>query len=160
MENIIHTIFLVIHVLGASLVFGVIFVSVIIELKKINSDQMLLLTELIWKIANIGLGLQLLTGGYLLGTEWKEFITNPYFWIKMVLFVIGGVVVGSMNKRKYLQLKTGESEERENIKGALLGLVLFILIITCGVIIAEHTGEDEMIDESSNLTQEVFSNLI
>lgn len=121
MEETLHTIVLILHVIGATLIIGVAFVTFIIELKRYTSKQILEMLELIWKINGLALGLQLLTGFYLAYSEWDEVGHSSYFWIKMALFFGVGSVVGIINKRRFEKLKKNQKETGRGTTWALIG---------------------------------------
>lgn len=134
--NGLHTTILVLHVLGATIIIGIAFVTFIIELKKFNSSQILNLTELIWKIAGPTLGVQLLTGLYLASSEWDSIGKSLLFWIKMFLFFVVGSIVGIVNKRRFERMKKNP-DQGHSISWALIGLLAFLAVATLGVLIAE-----------------------
>jgi hypothetical protein len=139
-EDTIHTIILILHVFGATCIIGGAFVTFIIEVKKIASKQVLELVEYIWKIVGIAFGVQLITGLYLAGSEWNKISPLPYFWIKMVLFLGIGGMVGFINQRHLKAIKQGKEKPGEGTKWALLGLLTFLIITALGVVIAENAA--------------------
>lgn len=135
-----HTAVLILHVLGAAIIIGVAFVTLIIELKKyLSSKQMMALIEFIWKIAGAALGVQILTGLYLAGSEWDKIGKIPYFWIKMVLFFVLGIVVGIVNQRRFKKLQAGKADTG-GTKWSLIGLLTFGTIAALGVMITESSA--------------------
>lgn len=137
MEEILHTIVLILHVVGASLIIGVAFVTFIVEIKKYASKQVLELVELIWKIAGVGMGVQLLTGLYLAASEWETIGKMQYFWVKMFLFFIVGGTVRVINRRQFKEIQGDQKKRTTNISLALIGLLVFMVIAILGVLIAE-----------------------
>src|SRR5258708_2120678 len=121
MQETLHTAILVLHVLGATIIIGVAFVTLIIEIKKYTSKQILTLTEFIWKIAGIALGIQMLTGFYLAWSEWDKISKIPYFGIKMFLFFVVGTVVGIVNRNRFKKLQEGTEKETSGIRWSLIG---------------------------------------
>ena len=136
MSESLHTAVLVLHVLGATIIVGIAFVTFIIEVKKFTSSQVLTLTELIWRIAGIVLGVQLLTGLYLAYSEWDQIGKSPLFWIKMFLFFVVGGSVGLINKRHFDAMKKNKNTSG-GMRGAVIGLLTFLTVATLGVLIAE-----------------------
>ena len=112
MEDVLHISVLIAHVLGAAIIVGVSFVTLIIELKNYTTDKVLELTEYIWKITGTILGIQILTGLYLAITQWDQIGSSPYFWTKMVLIVVGGFVVGPVNRNRLKQMKEAKKNKK------------------------------------------------
>ncbi len=138
MDEALHTAVLILHVIGAMVVTGVAFVTLIVEIKKYTSKQVLELIELIWKVVSIALGVQLLTGVYLAVSEWDTIGKSPYFWIKMVLFFVVGTLVGVINRRRFKEMKKENSDGGTGgVTWALIGLLTFVAIAALGVLIAE-----------------------
>ena len=136
MSDILHTIILIIHVLGACAIIGISFVSLLIQLKPPVTADYLKLLERIWKIAGIALGLQLVTGIYLALSEWDTVGVNPLFWVKMVLFFVAGGIIGSVSRKQFNKLQSG-AEAAADTKLAWIGLITFALVAAIGVIIVE-----------------------
>lgn len=139
-DNPLHTIVLMTHVLSATILVGVAFVSFIIELKKFTTKETLTLTELIWKVAGPLMGLQILTGIYLAGSEWDKIGSQPYFWIKMVLFFGIGGLVGFINNRRFKLLKDGKQKDWGQTPWGLIGLLTFLTVAALGVLLAENAA--------------------
>jgi hypothetical protein len=133
----VHTIILIIHVLGAALIIGVAFVSLVIELKLGVDEQFAKLLKIIWKAASAALGIQLLTGIYLAATDWEHVGSNPLFWVKMFLYFIVGTAIGIVNRKRLAKIKAGDLQAAKNHSGAWAGFLVFILVASIGVIMAE-----------------------
>lgn len=140
MEEVLHNSALILHVLGAALILGVAFVTLVIELKKYSSDQIISLTGIVWKIAGIAINLQILTGFYLAWREWDKVGNNPYFWLKLFFFFVIGTIVGTINRRRFHQLKEGKVDN-SGVRWAVIGLLTFVLIATLGVLLTESASE-------------------
>lgn len=138
--EILHTIFLIFHVLGATIIVGVAFVTAVIEIKKFNSTQMAMLREILWTITGITLLVQIITGFYLAGSEWSKISVIPYFWIKMfLLFVIGGIV-GFINHKRLKEFQEGKGQDESRTRWIVVSCLLFATIAALGVIIAENAS--------------------
>lgn len=136
MSEALHTTVLVIHVLGATLIIGTAFATSIIELKKYSSQETLKLTEFMWKLAGPTMGIQLITGFYLAGSEWGEIRKVSFFWIKMFLFFVVGGMVGYINKKRFASMKKGQKQVG-SVNWTIIGLLTFMSIAALGVLIAE-----------------------
>lgn len=143
MQDIIHLIALVLHVLGATVIVGASFGSLIIFAKKeIPRERLLLLGE-IWKIAGPAIGLQLITGIILAGLEWDSFSHNPLFWTKMALFVLSGVMGGKTlgeKMKKALASKSSTLTIEGSKRLAWNSFIIYAAIVTIGVLLAELQG--------------------
>ncbi len=136
----LHTAILILHVIGATIIIGVSFVTLVIEIKKYHSSETLQLLELIWKITGAAFGVQLLTGLYLAGSEWDKIGKIHYFWIKMFLFFVVGSVVGVINRRQFEQMKKSKGTYTRSTNWAWIGFLTFVTIAAFGVLIAESAA--------------------
>ncbi len=141
MSDFLHTVVLVIHVIGAAIIIGSSFVSVIVFIGKgsIPLDNVKLLNRL-WKIVGPILGIQLLSGLYLGISEWSEIGKSPLFWLKLILFIVTGVVGRALlgKRLEELQKKGMSTTGQTGIKKwTWIVLSLFVLIAILGVILAE-----------------------
>jgi uncharacterized membrane protein len=93
---------LIAHFLGLAMVVGtslanLIFDSVIKKMDKIESFKFKLNTFSLLKLNHIGLGLLILSGGYLMTPYWKVLSTMPMLIIKLTLVVILIIQVGILS---------------------------------------------------------------
>ena len=133
----IHTAVLIIHVLGAAIIVGISFVTVLIELKtSLTNKQIMSLTEFLWKVATRTLGVQVLTGLYLAISEWDQIGKNHFFWTKMIVFIVLGAIVGGFNHRRFKKLKAGEPDTYGR-KWSTIGFLTFATVAALGVLLAE-----------------------
>lgn len=136
----LHTTVLILHVLGATVIIGISFVTLVIELKKYSSHEILVITEFIWKINGILLFVQVVTGLYLAGSEWDKISKIHYFWAKMFLFFVIGTFIGIISRRRLKRMKEGKKDIRGGSNWAVVGFLTFLLIATLGVLIAESAA--------------------
>lgn len=139
MDTAFHIIIMILHVLGATLIVGASFASLIILLpSQLKSADVKLLNR-IWKIISPLIGLQILTGIILAAGEWSEFGSSWLFWLKLVLLVIDGLFFGRVASQKVAQLvASGEKTIPNNLsKLAWVSFIIFITITTLGVLLVE-----------------------
>ncbi len=135
-----HTFILIIHVLGAALIIGVAFSSLVIQLRKPSPENMKMV-EALFKTIQIVFVTQLLSGLYLGWSEYDEFKGNPLLWIKFLLFVGVAIVAGVILRREKQKAKASGSDIiGPNIAWAWVSLLIVLLIATFGVMLAESVG--------------------
>lgn len=138
--ELLNILILVIHVLGAAIVIGSIFVSVLILFMEPIPRPNLELIARMWTIVSKVIGIQILTGIYLAGIEWDSFRHNPFLWIKLVLLTIDGVVggraVGPLVKQALATDKPLVSLPGARPR-AVIALLIFLLMATLGVLMVE-----------------------
>jgi uncharacterized membrane protein len=140
MSETIHLIILIAHVLGATIIVGGVFASLLILIKeKIAKDNLKFVSHL-WRILAPAIGLQLVTGLLLAANEWNEYGKNPYFWAKIILLVVDGFYGGKVLGER-INMELSKDKKTYVIPGAKriiwFSFLLFALIATLGVILAE-----------------------
>ena len=138
--EVLHTIVLILHIIGATLVVGASFVSLIVLFPKRVPLERLKVLKNVWSIAGPIMGIQLLTGLYLGISEWDEIGKNHLFWVKLILFIALGVISGRvLNKKLSSSLKkAADPVDMVGVKKwALASFIIFLLIVIFGVILAE-----------------------
>lgn len=146
MQDTFHLAFLVLHVLGAAVIIGGVFASLLILIKDRIPRENLEHVRYLWKFLTPAIGIQILTGILLAAGEWDEFGKSPLFWTKMVLLVVdgffGGKVLGKMIKKELLK---DDKQKELRIPGARriiwFSFLTFMLIATLGVMLAESHAE-------------------
>ena len=140
MLEVLHTVVLSLHVLGAAVIVGGIFASLLILVKDRFTKDNLKFLQFLWKFMTPSIGLQILTGIYLASSEWEEFGKNPLLWAKIGLLVVDGFLGGKVLQAKIEAASSKHNKEVE-ISGAKrliwLSLIIFITISTLGVFLAE-----------------------
>ncbi len=136
----LHTIVLILHVLGATVIIGIAFVSLIIQLRPPITHDLVILLDRIWKIAGITIGIQVLTGLYLAMSEWDKVSANPLFWVKIVLVFVVGLTIGLVSRSKFARMKDSDKPIAGDIRLAWLGLLVFAVVASIGVILVEAAG--------------------
>ena len=130
---------MILHVLGATLIVGSSFISVLILLPAKLERANVQLLDRIWKFVGPLIGLQILTGIILAAGEWSEFSSNWLFWFKLGLLVIDGLFFGHVASQKTAQILDSEEKNIPNNLSRLawVSFIIFITIATIGVIITE-----------------------
>src|SRR3989338_2630661 len=107
MSEILHLTAIIFHVLGAAVIIGGVFASLLILIKEKVSKDNLEYLRYLWKFLTPAIGFQILTGIYLAAKEWDEFGNNPFFWSKIGLLVVDGFLGGRVlcEKIKSINLK-------------------------------------------------------
>ncbi|MBI5127312.1 hypothetical protein HZA76_02545 [Candidatus Roizmanbacteria bacterium] len=140
MNEIIHTVVLILHVLGTSIIIGGLFASLLILVKEKIAQENLEYLKVLWKFLTLAIGVQIITGIYMVVVEWSEFGKNPLLWLKVGLLVVdgffGGKTLGDRikaitEKDRYITI----SNSRRLI---WISLLIFVTIATLGVFLAEN----------------------
>ena len=134
------TFLLILHVIGAGTIIGVIMIALVLSFKKTIPTHLATSLPFIFMFGTIASIWQLLTGiGLYLG-EPEEFKDSRVFWVKLIAYVISGVIASTVIKRKLKGLSTATMPVQRNA-GFTFWIVLFSLIIltivACGVILVE-----------------------
>lgn len=140
MENPFHLFILVLHALGAMVIVGSSFVSVLMLSGRRTPLANLKLMDRIWMILGPVIGLQILTGLYLMINEWDEFGHNYWLWLKIILLVADGLVSGVAIRRQLQTMLSRPSESEIDpqplrARGRLSFMIL-LTIATIGVLLA------------------------
>ena len=138
--EILHTIILVLHVLGATFIVGSLFVAVFILSKNPVPRANAELLDKILKLVHWAIGIQILTGIYLMGSEWSDFRGNWMLWLKIGLLTLDGLVGGriiGVRLTEALKSQKGDVDLHESSRLAWLALVIFLTITTLGVLVVE-----------------------
>ncbi|HLB95375.1 MAG TPA: hypothetical protein VJK26_00525 [Patescibacteria group bacterium] len=135
-----HTIALSLHIIGAGLMLGVVFFSLVIAFRKTFDPTRLGIFKTIRTFGTVAAIWQILTGLYLYFGEAEEFRESRIFWFKMGLFVLDGIlavlIIGRQIKRAEAQQK-GELNLSQLPYWGLVSLVIIITVIVLGVFLTE-----------------------
>jgi len=135
-----HLFVLILHVLGAAVLFGVVIIGLILIFSGTISKDKLAIFKSIRYLGPISAGWLLLTGLYLYFSEPENFRDSKLFWAKISLFVIDGLIATFLVERKLAQ-----SEAQQDTKiitsgkvglWIVVNLLILTSIITIGVILA------------------------
>lgn len=136
----LHTIVMVLHVIGAGLMFGVVFFAFLIVLEKNLDQSRLAVLKKIYVYGTVAAIWQAVTGVILYFQEDGEFKDSKIFWVKIGLFLLDGIVAVGIIDRK---IKMIESQSKGNVDlkntylWNLFSLLIIISIITLGVFLTE-----------------------
>lgn len=140
MLEALHIIVLSLHVLGAAIIIGGVFASLLILVKDRIPRDSLEFVQYLWKFLTPAIGAQILTGIYLASRDWNDFGGNPIFWIKMGLLVVDGFFGGRILGEKIKDSLSKKTKDTK-IPGAKLiiwkSFLTFLIIATLGVFLAE-----------------------
>ena len=87
-----HTLFLILHIIGAGVIIGVVVFSILLNIKEGVSQERLKIFQMVRLVGTIAAGWLLATGLVLYFQEAEELKGNILFWIKMGLFVLDGII--------------------------------------------------------------------
>lgn len=127
---------LILHVLGAGLIIGIIFFSVILTFRPHLPPEKLSMLRWIGRFGMAASIWQLLTGIYLTSTEWSEFRDSRLFWVKMGLYVLEGIIAGLLIERR-VKHASQENTGRGFGLTFLLWSVIILGIVIIGVLLVE-----------------------
>lgn len=136
-----HTIILALHVIGSGLMFGVVFFSFMIVMKKVIDPSKLALLKNIYVFGTVGAIWQVITGLILYFQEPDEFKTSNIFWIKMGLFVLDGIIALAIIDRRIKSATSPQTKDDVNFMNtylwSLLSLLIILSVVTLGVFLVE-----------------------
>lgn len=135
-----HLLFLILHVVGAAVLFAVVIGGIILAFSGPITKEKIAVFKPLRYVGPIAAGWVLLTGLYLYFSEASEFQSNKLFWVKIGLFVLDGIVAVFLVDRK-IALSEGKQDPQLIAKHkvgiwVLVNLLILTSIITIGVIIA------------------------
>lgn len=135
-----HTIVLALHVIGASMMFGVVLFAFVVTFKKTLDPSKLSVLKNFYLFGTVGAIWQVATGVILYLQEGGEFAESKLFWTKIGLFVLDGIVAVLVIDRKVKQAdqeSKGEVSLGSTNYWALFSLLIIITIIILGVFLTE-----------------------
>lgn len=124
---------LILHILGAGVLVGVVFFSLVLVLKPSPDTTLLKLIRPFGLYAAIW---QLVTGVILAVPEWGKFGHSKIFWLKIGLFVVDGIIAERLINQKLRLAETGQTTPNLKLWSWLSLLVIFT-IVALGVILVE-----------------------
>ena len=136
----LHLIILILHVVGSALILGSFFCALLMLSRKDIGKEVYAAAFWLGEIIGPLLGVQLLTGIYLVWSEADKMAHNPLVWAKFALFVLLGVFSGIAFKTdKRLKGENAEMPKLVQMWRLNTGLcvALLFLIVILGVIVAE-----------------------
>lgn len=139
--SMFHIIVLILHVLGAGVVLGVVFFSVIAVIKPAVVAEQLDRLHFVGRFGMWASGWQFVTGVILYLQEPDELQENKIFWVKLGLYVVEGLFASIVLNRQLKKLQTGDQATIApgKLTGVLIVHALLIgAIIVLGVLIVEQ----------------------
>jgi uncharacterized membrane protein len=136
----VYTVVLILHVLGAGILFSTGVFSLVLTTKKKVTKERLLTMDVFEKSAPVAALTQLVTGLILYARDADVFNIDPVFWLKISLFIVNGFLAVRIIKKKRIALlkQKGNSIDADSLRfWTLLELLILIAIIACGVILVE-----------------------
>ena len=128
----LHTIILILHVLGASILFSTGVFSLLITTKGPVTKERLKTMAIFSRLAPMASLWQLATGIILYLYASSALNLDPIFWLKIALFVTSGFLAGNIIKKKKIALL---KQKGEKVKvGNLPFLIILELLITIAII--------------------------
>src|SRR5476649_2712379 len=103
-KTMLHTFVLILHVLGAGILFSVSIFSLMVTTKGPVTKERLITLSGFQRLAPIAALWQLFTGIFLYIYDAKTLNRDPIFWVKISLFVLSGFFAGNIIKKKKLAL--------------------------------------------------------
>lgn len=134
-------ILLTLHVIGAGILIGIITIAIALSFTKEISTERAKIYQLFGKIGFIAGMLLLATGIGLYLQEPDEFNESTFFWIKIGLFIVDGIIATQIVDRKVKEAvdrKNGQLIVQNKVtRWFWANLVILVSIITIGVFLVE-----------------------
>lgn len=135
----LHIPLVILHVFGAAIIFGGIFLAFLVLIKKSFSPETINLFKLTNRVVMVAVISQVITGILLVIPEYQEFLESWLFWAKMAIFILDGVLAVLIVDRKIARQKTEQDTLKayESVTGwRFLNLLFIAAIIVLGVILS------------------------
>lgn len=136
-----HLVVLILHVLGAGVLIGIVVFSVILNIQGILTPERMKIFQTIRNTGIYASAVQLITGIVLYFQEPEEFKESVFFWVKIGLFVLDGIIAVLVIDRKVknaLASQTGKPKPISNMTiWTMVNLVILFAIVTLGVLLVE-----------------------
>jgi hypothetical protein len=131
----LHDLVLLLHILGAGVVIGVVFFSLVLAFKKPLDPSWLGVLKFIRRFGTMAVGWEVLTGLYLAFSESDEVFSSKIFWIKMGLIVVDGFLAQAVIGRKLSEAQSGVDAKGLKL-ATLVSALVILLVVTLGFLIA------------------------
>jgi len=135
----LHDFVLLLHLLGAGVVIGVIFFSLVLAFRKSLDSSKLSILKLIRGYGTAGISWMFVTGVilvYLENQDGNNLLSSKVFWVKMALIAADGILAYSVINRKITDLESGQVAAAPGLKTAtVISALLFIGIVTLGFVL-------------------------
>ena len=125
-----HTLFLILHIIGAGVIIGVVVFSILLNINERVSEERLKIFQMVRLTGTIAAGWLLATGLVLYFQEAEELKSNILFWIKMGLFVLDGIIAVLIIDRKVKKVPVPNLTV-----WAIINALIIFAIVTLGKLI-------------------------
>lgn len=133
-----HIILLILHVLGAGVVIGIVFFSLVLAMHP--RDWSAAALDRLHFVGRFGMwasAWMLVTGLILAFQDWDTLRVSRVFWGKMVAYAVEGIFAGTLITRLVRQAKA-ELRPRNLGTMMLIHALLILLIVSLGVLLVEQ----------------------
>ena len=129
---------LIAHVLGAGILIGGTVFSMYLISSKQASSSVLKYIESFGEIMKFAALAQLITGVILVSAEFSKFKSNRLFWIKMILYVMSGILAGGITRKNVIELQKQANPNLAQLRKLMyVESLILILIVSIGVFLVE-----------------------
>lgn len=132
----LHTIILILHVIGAGILIGMAFFSILLVIPRDWSAEKLSRIKFIGRFGGIVSVWQLLTGVYLASSDWDMLHADWLFWTKITVYCIEGTMASLLVGRKLKNSQANASSPRTAFP-ILANALMIIIIVSIGVMLVE-----------------------
>lgn len=130
-----HILLLVLHILGAGLLIGVVFLSLFLSVKPTWTPEKLSHLKFVGQFGMWASIWLFVTGVILAASEWHEFQSNKLFWAKMALYVLEGTLASQLIGKKARLAASGQPSGLSLV--LVLQTLLVVGIIALAVVMVE-----------------------
>lgn len=123
----VHRLVLLVHLLGAAVVFGIVFFSLALVIGKPLDEIKLKAIALVRRYGIFAMSVAVISGLYLAYGDWSELKGDRLFWAKMVLIVLDYFVAVRLINAKVAAAVGGQTESARGL--ALLAWLSFIAFV-------------------------------
>lgn len=136
----IEQLILLLHILGAGVLIGVVFFSLMLTIKKPVTPEKLKMVSYIMKFGLYGSAWQLLTGLGLMYYNWADIKSLWIFWLKLGLYVLLGPISTQVIKVKVNKaLAENDQAVADSLSVYTWMMVLIVVaIVTIGFLLVEN----------------------
>lgn len=134
----LHLVLLFLHVVGAGVVIGVIVMAFAAIVRPPLTRQSIDRFAFVGRFGMYASGSQFVTGAALMALEWGELGKSTLLWIKIILWVVEGMLASMVIEKRMRQLRTvvegGQPVPRTAVPAlVVVQLVLILTIAAIGV---------------------------
>jgi hypothetical protein len=134
----------IVHILGATLLMGAIFVAMVSLTRKDLTPRDLSLIARTGRVTEIVSGIQLLTGVVMLWDKWDHVAHHPLIWIKLFLYVavsaLAGLILKNRSKKLMGETKISPADHQQLRAVAVWAFIILVVITTIGGYLGHVAG--------------------